>query len=184
MRKRLLIFDLNGIFLVREKGDVGDKPDFTVNGRKCFVRPGVTKFLKWVHHHFDVAVWSSTMPHNTIPIVKNIWKKKVGELKFVWNQNDCTEVGTFEDGKPIFLKELNFVWERHLNYDSGNTLLIDDDPYKVETNPMHTSIHPPSLTFETRNNSIDFLRPYLERLLESPATVPEFVACTREEFNM
>ena len=96
--KKLLIFDLNGIFLVREMGATKHKPNFTIGNFKCFVRPGVRKFLKWVHHHFDVAVWSSTMPHNTIPIVRHIWGKKMKDLKFIFSQRQCTYTGTMDDG--------------------------------------------------------------------------------------
>jgi hypothetical protein len=161
--KKLLIFDLNGIFLVRERGVTEHKPSFTIGNFKCFVRPGVRKFLKWVHHHFDVAVWSSTMPHNTIPIVRHIWGKKMKDLKFIFSQRQCTHIGTMDDGKPIFLKELKYVWEMFPWYDETNTVLIDDSPYKVARNPPQTSIHPEPLTFETRHRPID-LREHLSHL--------------------
>ena len=161
--KKLLIFDLNGIFLVRERGATEHKPSFTIGNFKCFVRPGVRKFLKWVHHHFDVAVWSSTMPHNTIPIVRHIWGKKMKDLKFIFSQRQCTYTGTMDDGKPIFLKELKYVWEMFPWYDETNTVLIDDSPYKVARNPPQTSIHPEPLTFDTRHRPID-LREHLSHL--------------------
>ncbi|KAF2289773.1 hypothetical protein GH714_038558 [Hevea brasiliensis] len=47
--------------------------------------------------------------------------------------------------KPIFLKELNKLWENELwkgRYTSVNTLLIDDEPYKALLNPPHTAIFP------------------------------------------
>lgn len=156
MKKKLLIFDLNGIFLVRQKrGGPSHNPTFVVGNFNCYVRPGVKKFLKWVHHYHDVAVWSSTMPHNTLPIVKHIWGKKMKDLKFIFSQRQCTRVGTMDDGKPIFLKELKYVWEMFPWYDETNTLLIDDSPYKVVNNPPHTSIHPEPITLETRGKPID-----------------------------
>ena len=161
--KPLLIFDLNGIFLVRHRGTTSHKPDFTIGAFKCYIRPGVRKFLKWAHHHFDVAVWSSTMPHNTIPIVQNIWGKKMKDLKFIFSQRQCTQTGTMPCGKPIFLKELKYVWEMFPWYDETNTFLIDDSPHKVVNNPPHTSIHPEPLTFETRHVPID-LKNHLSHL--------------------
>ncbi|MBP04674.1 MAG: hypothetical protein CMA72_07830 [Euryarchaeota archaeon] len=153
--KRLIIFDLNGIFLVRRRDATSQKPDFVVGNFKCFVRPGIRKFLKWVHHNYDVAVWSSTMPHNTIPIVRHIWGKKMKDLKFIYSQRQCTKVGTMDSGKPIFLKELKYVWEMFPWYNETNTLLIDDSPHKVVNNPPNTSIHPEPLTFETLKNPVD-----------------------------
>jgi len=162
--KPLLIFDLNGIFLVRRRDTTPHKPNFTIGAFKCYVRPGVKKFLKWVHHHFDVAVWSSTMPHNTIPIVQHIWGKKMKDLKFIFSQRQCTWTGSMPCGKPIFLKELQYVWEMFPWYDETNTFLIDDSPHKVVNNPPHTSIHPTPLTFETRHTPID-LKDRLSRLI-------------------
>ena len=162
--KPLLIFDLNGIFLVRQRGaTLGHKPDFVIGAFKCYVRPGTRKFLKWAHHHFDVAVWSSTMPHNTIPIVQHIWGKKIKDLKFIFSQRQCTQTGTMPCGKPIFLKELRYVWEMFPWYDETNTFLIDDSPHKVVNNPPHTSIHPEPLTFETRHVPIN-LKNHLSHL--------------------
>jgi hypothetical protein len=60
-----------------------------------------------------------------------------------------------ESGKPIFLKELKYVWEMFPWYDETNTLLIDDSPHKVVRNPPNTSLHPEPLTFETLNKPVD-----------------------------
>jgi hypothetical protein len=170
--KHLLIFDLNGIFLDRERDDVQKKPDFTVGRFKCYKRPGIKRFLKWVHHHFDVAVWSSTMPHNTIPIVQNIWGKKMKDLKFVFSQNQCTHGGMMGD-KPALLKDLERVWTIFPWYNESNTLLIDDSPYKVINNPLYTSIHPESSDHTALHTTI---KPYLQRLFDSGMGVIQFVS--------
>lgn len=159
--RRLLIFDLNGVLLLRNR--INKNPDFVIGNFYCYVRPGTRKFLKWAHHHFDVAVWSSTMPHNTIPIVQHIWGKKIKDLKFIFSQRQCTQTGTMPCGKPIFLKELRYVWEMFPWYDETNTFLIDDSPHKVVNNPPHTSIHPEPLTFETRHVPIN-LKNHLSHL--------------------
>ena len=159
--RRLLIFDLNGVLLLRNR--INKNPDFVIGNFYCYIRPGTRKFLKWAHHHFDVAVWSSTMPHNTIPIVQHIWGKKIKDLKFIFSQRQCTQTGTMPCGKPIFLKELRCVWEILPWYDETNTFLIDDSPHKVVNNPPHTSIHPEPLTFETRHVPIN-LKNHLSHL--------------------
>lgn len=168
----LIIFDLNGVFLDRERGESNSKPDFVIGKFKCYKRPGTKQFLKWVHHHFDVAVWSSAMPHNVIPIIENIWGKKMKELKFIFSQEQCTLDGMI-DKKPKFLKDLCRVWKIFPWYDETNTLLVDDSPYKVTCNPPHTSIHPDPLDHDSLEKII---KPYLEKLLHSGMCVQEFVS--------
>ena len=173
--KFLIILDLNGVLLDRVRGSTGAKPDFVVNGTKCYLRPGVHKFLKWLHHRFDVAVWSSTMPHNTIPLVKKIWGKRTNNLRFIFTQNQCTYDGMMGE-KPIFLKEINYLWTMFPWCDPKNTLLIDDSEYKVVNNPKHTSIHPEAYDHSIHTNINVTIRPYLEKLLKSELCVREFVS--------
>ena len=173
----LLIFDLNGIFVSRERGGTSHKkPDFVLGNCKYYIRPGTKKFLGWVHYRFDVAVWSSTMPHNTIQIVRHVWgERMMEELKFIFTQNQCTHDGMIGK-KPRFLKDLGYVWEMFPWSDEFNTLLIDDSEYKVVNNPEHTSIHPEPFDYKVPTNINMTIRPYLERLFESRMCVQEFVS--------
>jgi hypothetical protein len=171
----LLIFDLNGIFVSRERGPTNKTPHFVLGNCKYYIRPGTNRFLKWVHNHFDVAVWSSTMPHNTVPIVQHVWGEMLKELKFIFTQDQCTQDGMIGK-KPRFLKEIGYVWEMFPWSDEYNTLLIDDSEYKVVNNPEHTSIHPESFDYKVYSNINISLRPYLQKLFDSRLCVQEFVS--------
>jgi hypothetical protein len=88
-RKRLLVLDLNGTILHRlthnfEFKEFKKHPvviekslstDITVNGCKIVFRPHSSSFLKYILNHFDVAVWTSSRPHNAIPMVNCSFKK-------------------------------------------------------------------------------------------------------------
>jgi hypothetical protein len=173
----LLIFDLNGIFVSKDKKYSSPKtPDFMIGTSSYYIHPGTTEFIKWVHDNFDVAVWSSTMPHNTIRIVTKIWGKKMKKnLKFIFTQNECTYDGMMGE-KPIFLKEINYLWTMFPWCDPKNTLLIDDSEYKVVNNPKHTSIHPVAYDHSIHTNINVTIRPYLEKILKSELCVREFVS--------
>lgn len=162
--KFLIILDLNGVLVDRVRGPTDTTPDFMIGKTKCYVRPGARKFLKWLHHHYDVAVWSSMMPHNTMQIVHELWGKRMKDLKFIFTQNQCTENGMMDE-KPIFLKELRYVWEIMPWYDKFNTILIDDSSYKSSNNPMYTSYHPTPYSHKTNQGMFE-IRSYLERLLK------------------
>jgi len=169
--KRLLIFDLNGIFLLRSR--VNKDPDFVIGNFYCYKRHDIEKFLDWVHEHFDVAVWSSAMPHNTLPIVEKIWGHRMIDLKFIFTQLECTH----DNKKLIFFKELSIVWRVFPKYNWTNTLLIDDSPEKAMMNPPFTSIHPIPMTMNDR--SVDNkLWNYLKKLNETSMDIPEFVSKT------
>ena len=172
----LLIFDLNGIFVSRDKNHSSPKiPSFMIGKSSYYVRPGTRKFIKWIHDNFDVAVWSSTMSHNTIKIVKRIWGARMKDLKFIFTQDQCTYDGMMGE-KPIFLKEIDYLWIMFPWCDPTNTLLIDDSEYKVVNNPEYTSIHPEAYDHRVRSNINGTIRPYLEKLLRSKMCVREFVS--------
>jgi len=86
--KRLLVLDLNGtilhrlthafeVKLFRNHPAVlfnNLKPDVTVHGSKIILRPHAITFLTHVLKHFDVAVWTSSRPHNALPMVHHSFK--------------------------------------------------------------------------------------------------------------
>ena len=160
------------------------RADFRIGKYHCYKRRFAKEFLKWAHANFDVAVWSSAQPQNTMGIIDNVWGELKGKLAFILTQEHCTHVGSLKkDGqrKPKFLKELSVVWEKFKDrgYNGANTLLIDDSPYKVERNPPNTAIHPTPFTIAMRDcekglSDTGALRMYLTRLLESDS-IPSFV---------
>uniref|UniRef100_A0A9I9DVL9 Mitochondrial import inner membrane translocase subunit TIM50 n=1 Tax=Cucumis melo TaxID=3656 RepID=A0A9I9DVL9_CUCME len=111
------------------------------------------------------------------------------KLLFAWDQGKCTKTCFFDlekKFKPIFLKELKKVWEGNgvgisrpsTQFCSSNTLLIDNEPYKVLLNPPHTAIFPK----EYKADDIDDdalgagseLRRFLEKVAEAK-DVPNFI---------
>ena len=161
------------------------KPDFRINKHACYLRRHAREFLEWAHERFDVGVWSSAMEHNTSAMVKNIWGDLREKLAFVLCQEHCTRAGMMKtsDGfgtKPRFLKNLSVVWQKfETRFDETNTLLIDDDSYKVVKNPPNTAIHPSPFTVADRESDNGLgpngaLRLYLEKLHECDS-VPAFV---------
>ena len=161
------------------------KPDFRINKHACYLRRHAREFLEWAHERFDVGVWSSAMEHNTSAMVKNIWGDLREKLAFVLCQEHCARAGMMKtsDGrgtKPRFLKNLSVVWQKfETRFDETNTLLIDDDSYKVVKNPPNTAIHPSPFTVADRESDDGLgpngaLRLYLEKLHECDS-VPAFV---------
>ncbi|KAK9267023.1 hypothetical protein L1049_027660 [Liquidambar formosana] len=101
------------------------------------------------------------------------------KLLFCWDQFHCTDTGfnTIENReKPLVLKELNKLWEKHEpglpwkkgEYNESNTLLLDDSPYKALRNPAHTAIFPQTYRYkDVKDCSLGpggDLRVYLEGL--------------------
>ena len=161
------------------------KPDFIINKHSCYLRRHAREFLEWAHERFDVGVWSSAMEHNTSAMVENIWGDLREKLAFVLCQEHCARAGMMKtsDGrgtKPRFLKNLSVVWQKfEARFHETNTLLIDDDSYKVVKNPPNTAIHPSPFTVAGRESDDGLgpngaLRLYLEKLYACDS-VPAFV---------
>ncbi|TEB16909.1 hypothetical protein C9890_0558, partial [Perkinsus sp. BL_2016] len=86
--KRLLVLDLNGTILHRLTHAFESKlfkshplvvkknlkTDVTIHGSKIVYRPHSTVFLSFILKHFDVAVWTSSRPHNALPMVHHSFK--------------------------------------------------------------------------------------------------------------
>lgn len=86
--KRLLVLDLNGTIMHRLTHVLDTKlfrnhpvvikkhlkPDITVHGSKIVFRPHAIAFLTHILKHFDVAVWTSSRPHNALPMVHYSFK--------------------------------------------------------------------------------------------------------------
>jgi len=147
-------------------------------------RPHMAEFVKWAFDHFTVAVWSSAMGHNVKDLVEHIFGPLKHRLAFVWDQSNCTEVGSMADGKPIFLKVLAKVWELpgYARFGPSNTLLVDDSPYKVVRNPKFTALHPAEYQLSVPEvdgvlGNEGALREYLTKLAAEP-TVPRFLKDT------
>ncbi|KAL4560425.1 hypothetical protein LXL04_032576 [Taraxacum kok-saghyz] len=145
-KKKLLVIPLGG-FIVHHYGRF-----------KSSKRPFCDEFLKFCFERFEVGLWSSGMEHN----VEAILTQAIGEFKnkflFIWGQKHCTKTGfkCLESvRKPLFLKELKYIWEKYSSYSASNTLLITA-PDKALLNPPNTGIFPKEYDIKNRNND-DFL---------------------------
>ena len=162
-RTKLLILDVNGFLLERVRGPappgVTRRPDASHGGVKVYQRPNMSPFLEWCLEHFHVAIWSTAKKANVDRLAEfalgTDWQRKAA---FVWNGTQCTETGfrhPVNRHKPVVLKELTRVWEDPALgavFNSTNTLLIDDSPYKAAMNPAHTCLHPPAWTCKAEDD--------------------------------
>ncbi|XVF49941.1 hypothetical protein PTKIN_Ptkin04bG0056700 [Pterospermum kingtungense] len=178
-KKKLLVLDLNGILVdVVQKPD-GLRPNFRVSKKAVFKRPFCGDFLNFCFSTFNVAIWSSRTYKNVKKLVHRLMPKRKCNLLFCWHRRQCTvtRFKTIEDKKkPIVLKELRKVWEKHEGnltwgkgeYDESNTLLLDDSPYKALRNPVNTAVFPYPFQYKDAGDSSlgpdGDIRKYLEGL--------------------
>lgn len=91
-----------------------------------FERPGLQKFLDWLHSNYNISVWSAASPDYVEFIVKNIVEKNGRSVEYVLNSDNC------ENSQKIFgdkhIKNLSMLWDVHdiKGYGPYNTLIIDD----------------------------------------------------------
>ncbi|GFZ00352.1 nucleic acid/nucleotide binding protein [Actinidia rufa] len=179
-RKKLLVLDVNGLLAdIVSCVSEGYKPDTAISRKAVFKRPFCDDFLQFCFESFCVGVWSSRNKRNVDAVLDFLMGKFKSNLLFCWDQSHCTDTGfkTVENkDKPLVLKELNKLWEKHVpdlpwergEYNESNTLLLDDSPYKALRNPPHTAIFPYTYTYkDVKDNSLGpggDLRVYLEGL--------------------
>jgi hypothetical protein len=149
---------MNGVLILRswEKGEHK-------------LRPHLDVLLEtmWKHYpRIEVAVWSSMMEHNLLPLVEAAFGDRVEELAFIWDQQWCTQKTVSGMTKPLLRKDLKWLkgtqWAEYL---PDRVLLIDDDPIKCAKNPPGTAIHP--ATFDGSPDDV---------LLDMSNYLDEFVA--------
>jgi len=169
--KKLLLFDLNGTILFRDRGPC--RKGYRINeskvrDQKVWMRPYAKKFLDFVFGHFDVGVWSSAMKQNVEPLVKLAFGERA--LVCMLDRSLCTPHPTPE--KPYgTLKELSKVWKLFPGkYDEKNTIILDDSPVKALRNPDNNLVlceYSPDLmtpaVFDSDRTLLDLI-PYLQQL--------------------
>ncbi|CDP08406.1 unnamed protein product [Coffea canephora] len=140
--KKLLILDLNGVVMANALGRRTRNRDFNF-------RPHCFAFLQFCFSYFDVAVWSSKQRHNIEPVLESLstlLKQNIKDkLIFVWDQSRCIVAKTRlkeNADKKVMFKELKSVWADYRSYNSSNTILVDDSPYKSFINSISIPDHP------------------------------------------
>ncbi|CDP18964.1 unnamed protein product [Coffea canephora] len=127
--KKFLILDLNGVLL-------GSAFTRRTRNRYQNFRAHCFEFLKVCLSCFDVVVWSSKLSMSTQ--MNELLEQK---LLFVWDQSRCTVIETRlreHPDKNVMFKELKHMCEEYKSYNSSNTILVDDSPYKSFLNSVST----------------------------------------------
>ena len=151
-----------------------------VSDRPIYLRPGVSKFIRYCLDTFRVAIWSSMMPHNLSPIVQHICRMcsiRPTAFSFIYSQLKCEEVPRGNPKKPLVPLLTKPFHKIQVPIDHLNTLLIDDTPEKGKCNGEYTYISPIEYDGNPQDNFLETrLMPYLDSLAKSPLNVPNFVS--------
>lgn len=176
--RKLLILDLNGLFVHREYRGKGGTP--LGEHFVAWKRDGVDDLIEFMLMNFDVVVWSSAAKHNVDLMVDFVFGPDMKKhLKGVHDQSLCTKLpGVMFPGnpyKPVFLKELSKIWELYPEYGPDSTLLIDDSHYKNVNNPVGTWVSPKSWKpGQHRCPPLMDLKHFLDRYLLGLASARDF----------
>ncbi len=142
-----------------------------VGKKVLFLRPKLDEFLEFVFEHFEVGVWSSIAPWNLSRIVNQIFTMtQVRDLRMTWDGSYCLElpfrVAPFED-KPLYLKPIEFIFEKYPDRNASNTLIVDDSEYKMLFNPNENCICPKPWSEDDVDDEelLTVLQPWLEGLV-------------------
>ncbi|KAA8518631.1 hypothetical protein F0562_016105 [Nyssa sinensis] len=195
-RKKLLVLGLGGLLVhrVHRYKSTGNQntrsPDAVCGNFRIFRRPFCEEFLEFCFERFEVGIWSSAKEWNVEAVLNTIMKGLYGRLLFVWSQEESTDSGfkTLENKeKPIFLQELNKLWEKNPSlpwrkgqYSSSNTLFIDDEPFKALLNPPNTAIFPHAYKADNVNDTLLGPKGEMQRFLDGLADADDVTSYVKE----
>jgi hypothetical protein len=130
--KPLLILDVNGLLIYRTVDRIPNvQHHFKSNGRFVYYRPYWKEFLNFCFKNFQIAFWSTSTSKNCFDIINDLVVSFQEKPIFTFFQDDCINTGLItQDKKPIFLKNLQRVFEKYPHFNYNNTLLLDDSEYK------------------------------------------------------
>lgn len=172
-QKPLLILDINKLLVFRAYAPklkeefpecVSLVKDATMLGNNwTWLRPDMEEFLDFIFTRFTVAVWSSAWSKNVDLLCDFIFGIRRSELLFEWDQTKCTKISPHPDPKevtkPLFAKDLQRVWKEYPDYHAGNTLILDDCPYKMHLNDnLCVMLTKPWLPHKANNETLPMLR--------------------------
>jgi len=139
----LYIFDLNGCLVYREYIPKNKKVKGLMVGRhRVIVRPFAGEVMKWLWSQgHQVAIWTSMIKRNAVPIIELIFGSSRSILAFEWYHEECvvfTGVGE-EKGKPLMIKPLKKVREIFPNF-GCEMVMVDDSEEKLLANPPESNL--------------------------------------------
>ncbi|EME26583.1 uncharacterized protein Gasu_58160 [Galdieria sulphuraria] len=154
----LFVFDLNGTLICEERYYNRHKKSYN---RRFYLRDYCRVLLDFLCKHCRVAVWSSAIFRNTQIRSRFAFDMYYEKLLFVWDRSQCTK--KYSDKNPHATeKDLQKVWKKISGTEAKNTVIVDDDHYKVESYPRNCILVVPA----TKSNNSDSEKdPTLLRLL-------------------
>ena len=190
-KKKLCILDLNGILL--EKVNKNFNPnnlrihDTTINKQKIWFRPHMNEFLEFIFDKFNVGIWSSSMYHNTIPMVEEIFKDYEDKILFIFHRENFIKMMNPNTKEFDKLKDLSLIWKIFENFDDRNSFIID----KFGSNICNSNngIFIPEYSFENENikyeedDTLLILKKYLKLLNDSDDDCSTFLKLIPTDFK-
>lgn len=162
-RPLLVILDLNGTLLVRQK----------FGGSNPFIaRPRVEDFLAYLFANHVVMVWSSARPNNVDSMLSNLLTpEQRDEIVAVWARDKLRLTPEMYDKKVQVYKQLSWVWSDasirgKKPWSQADTVLIDDSAEKAAAEPYNMieleefEAKPEQMKMDV----LDQVREYLENL--------------------
>lgn len=144
-RKLLVILDLNGVLLYRERRK--DPKTFDP-------RSDLAKFFEYLFANHEVMIWSSAKPENVELMAENLFSEEQhSKLVAVWGRDKLRLTPAQYAAKAQVYKQLSWAWEdtdieaKGLETGQGkwsqsNTVLVDDSVLKASAEP-HNLIEVP-----------------------------------------
>lgn len=155
----LVILDVHGVLVEKTATKDKDRKRAALTRRRhwrtfknnatVWLRPNLSLFFDTLYARHDVAIWSSAIERNIVPLLNAIdaeYAMKpslMDRLTFLWDRERCRE--DFQSGKYSTVKRVDDVWMNKVfqeRYSAENTLLLDDSPLKVRHFPDSSIIVP------------------------------------------
>lgn len=133
-KRRLLVFDLNGVLLYRKYENMAkadSKADLILNGSSVWVRPGIREFLSRLQRWYDIGIWTSATPDDAHNLVDLVFKQMSFQPLFVLTQADCIPIKIQWPGVRAELKKDVNVLEDKYGYRRGEIIFIDNTIEKM-----------------------------------------------------
>lgn len=129
---KLVVLDVNGLMCYKY---------YDKNKRETIIkiRPNVKEFLDELSQEYDIAIYSSTTFPNVSKIISMIYGDEKHKFKFTWCRDRTEFIDLFDVNNHKTLKKLKRIWrcpsvnDKKL-YNETNTIIIDDDEFKVKCN--------------------------------------------------
>lgn len=151
------------------------KVDFTfkLGGLHYYIikRPGLDMFLDFLFKYFSVGIWTASNKDYAKNICKNILSvKNLKCIKFIYSRNFCFVDGTVNP--PIVTKPLVKIFELYPDFNSSNTIIIDNNKH-VTKYDTHNAITIPDFFGCAEDQHLYHIRNTVIKYYKSiPTTVP------------